>query len=202
VSNTHTDYEPEQRVIRRAEGGLRRICLVGVRGVGKTTLIRSVIGDLPGVDYVVGSAVLRELAGSDFARFDHLAPDVKQRYREDAIRWMEDRQARLGKHVLCDGHTSLLDESIGTVGQVFTEHDCRFFRELVLLEAPSEVVLEHRRNDTTKKRSLDLEVVRAEIAGERETSARVARDGGMTLHLLPSVGDPALRARVVELLRS
>ena len=51
---------------------LRRVCLVGVRGVGKTTLIRSLLPQLPHVDYIVGSAVLRELAGADFARFDHL----------------------------------------------------------------------------------------------------------------------------------
>ena len=50
----------------------RRICLVGVRGVGKTTLIRKVIDSLPTVDYIVGSAVLRELAGAEFQRFDHL----------------------------------------------------------------------------------------------------------------------------------
>lgn len=181
---------------------LRRICLVGVRGVGKTTLIRSVIGDLPRVDYVVGSAVLRELAGADFARFDHLDPGVKQRYREDAIRWMEDRQARVGKHVLCDGHTSLLDESSDRVGPVFTERDCRFFRELVLLEASAEAVLQHRRSDLTKKRSLDPAVVRAELAGERETSLRIAREWGMALHVLPQVGDETLPARLLEILRA
>ena len=61
---------------------LRRICLVGVRGVGKTTLIRGVIDQMPGIDYVVGPAVLRELAAPELARVDHLPPAVKQRYRE------------------------------------------------------------------------------------------------------------------------
>lgn len=197
-----TDRELSRRGGELAARPLRRICLVGVRGVGKTTLIRSVIDRVPHVDYIVGSAVLRELAGPDFGRFDHLAPEVKQRYREGAIRWMADRQARVGKHILCDGHTSLLDESAGKIGQVFTEHDCRFFRELVLLEAPPEVVLEHRRNDKTKNRSLNLDVVRAEAAGERETSSRIARESGMTLHVLPPIGDARLRASVVELLRS
>lgn len=55
----------------------RRVCIVGVRGVGKTTLVKSVLPRLPGVDHVVGSAVLRELAGEAFARFDHLPPEVK-----------------------------------------------------------------------------------------------------------------------------
>lgn len=184
------------------ERALRRICLVGVRGVGKTTLIRSVIDQLPGIDYIVGSAVLRELAGAEFARFDHLPPETKQRYREDAIRWMEARQASTGKHVLCDGHTSLLDESTGRVAPVFTELDCRFFQELVLLEAPAEVVLERRRKDPSKRRSLDLDVIREELAGERETSRSIARSRGMVLHVLPPSTDPTAGHRLVELLQS
>lgn len=181
---------------------LRRICLVGVRGVGKTTLIRGVIDQMPGIDYVVGSAVLRELAGPEFARFDHLPPAVKQRYREGAIAWMEARQARVGKHILCDGHTALLDESTGEVGPVFTEHDCRFFRELVLLDAPAEAVLSRRESDPTKRRSLDISVIRDELAGERRTCEALAAAWGMTLHLLPAGTDPRVRDRLLEVLRA
>jgi adenylate kinase len=180
---------------------LRRICLVGVRGVGKTTLIRSVIGELPHLDYIVGSAVLRELAGADFARFDHLPAEVKQRYREDAITWMEERQRREGKHILCDGHTALLDESTGRVGPVFTERDCAFFRELILLEAPVEVVLARRRGDSAKRRSLVPEIVAAEVSEERESSRRIAKRWGMRLHGLPSADAPGVRARLLGLLQ-
>ena len=114
-------------------GHLRRICLVGVRGVGKSTLVRRVIPRVPYIDHIVGSAVLRELVGPEFARFDHLPPRVKQRYRESAIDWMKRRQTQTGRHILCDGHTSLLDESTGVVGSVFTDRDGTFFHELVYL---------------------------------------------------------------------
>lgn len=179
---------------------LRRICLVGVRGVGKTTLIRAVLDQLPDVDYVVGSAVLRELAGPEFARFDHLPPTVKQRYRENAIEWMETRQARVGKHLLCDGHTALLDESTGRVGPVFTERDCRFFRELVLFEAPAEIVLARREGDPNKRRSLDLAVIRNELEGERRSCEVLAGAWGMTLHRLAAGTDLQLRAALLEVL--
>ena len=181
--------------------GLRRICLVGVRGVGKTTLIRSVIDSLPHIDYIVGSAVLRALAGEDFKRFDHLPVAVKERYRHDAIGWMEDRQAMTGKHVLCDGHTSLLDESTGQVGPVFTDRDCHFFRELILLEAPVEVVLAHRQGDMSKRRTLDRAVVSAELRGERLTSEQVAEAWGMALHRLPPSTDLSTARHLVELLK-
>lgn len=178
----------------------RRICLVGVRGVGKTTLIRKVIDRLPTVDYIVGSAVLRELAGAEFERFDHLDPSVKTRFREQAIDWMEARQAQTGKHILCDGHTSLLDESTGTVGPVFTERDCRFFRELILLEAPVASVLEHRRADPSKRRSLDPTIVAAEVDGERRTSQRIAESWGMRYHMMPISTDPSATVRLTEIL--
>lgn len=178
---------------------LRRICLVGVRGVGKTTLVRSVVDELPHVDYVVGSAVLRELAGAEFARFDHLPPAVKHHYREAAIDWMEARQRTEGKHILCDGHTSLLDESLGIVGQVFTERDCTFFRELILLDAPVDLVLARRRSDGTKRRSLDPEFVAAEVTGEQNTSRDLAARWKMQLHHLAG-DDPQARRLLTEIL--
>lgn len=179
---------------------LRRICLVGARGVGKTTLVRSVLPLLPNVEHIVGSAVLRELAGPDFARFDHLPPEVKHRYREEAIAWMEEHQYREGKDILCDGHTSLLDESTGTVSPVFTERDCRFFRELILLEAHVDVVLAHRRADPSKRRSLDPQIIQQEMDGERSTCARIAEQWGMRLHRLPESTDPSTPSRLLEVL--
>lgn len=178
----------------------RRICLVGVRGVGKTTLIRQVVGEHPQVDYIVGSAVLRELAGEAFEQFDHLEPAVKRQFRERAIEWMESRQTCTEKHILCDGHTSLLDESTGRVGPVFTEHDCQFFRELILLEATAASVLEHRRRDSSKRRSLDPAVISAEIDGERSTSRRIAEEWGMLFHTLPFSTDPDAALRLKEIL--
>lgn len=168
---------------------LRRICLVGVRGVGKTTLIRQSLTDRTDFEHIVGSNVLRELVGPEFARFDHLPAETKRWYRERAIDWMDARQAVTQKHILCDGHTSLLDESCGRVVPVFTELDCRFFRELILLEAPVAVVLERRRSDSSKRRSLDPMVVAAEIEGERRTSAEIAERYGMKFHRLPWSGD-------------
>ncbi|NOJ81440.1 AAA family ATPase [Myxococcus xanthus] len=168
--------------------------------MGKTTLIRSLLPDLPMMDYVVGSAILRELAGEAFAQFDSLPPDVKQRYREDAIRWMERRQERTGRHILCDGHTTLLNPSTRQAEQVFTQLDCNFFRELILLEAPAEVVLQRRRDDPSKRRNLDSELLREELAGERAACYRIARTHGMQAHELPVGDDLAITYRLKELL--
>ena len=178
----------------------RRICLVGVRGVGKSTLIRSVIDSLPKYEYIIGSAVLRELAGPDFAHFDHLPPDTKQRYREDAIDWMITRQKLVNRHILCDGHTSLLDESTGKVGPVFTNMDCNFFRELILLEASAQTIFERRSKDSSKQRSLDTSIIAAELSGERNTGREIADQWGMRLHILPDGKTSNVRKSLLEVL--
>lgn len=162
----------------------RRLCLVGVRGVGKSTLARAVIPKVPTFDYIVGSAVLRELVGPEFARFDHLPAERKVSYRLAAIDWMERRQTITGLHVLCDGHTALLDESSGEVGIVFTDRDCEYFRELVLMEAPPDTILERRRADATKRRSLDPSTIEREIAAERTAVAAISARWGQRIHHL------------------
>lgn len=179
---------------------LRRICLVGVRGVGKSTLVRSVIDDLPHIDYIVGSSVLRELAGADFARFDQLPESVKHAYRVAAIAWMERRQQTCGRHILCDGHTALLNEATGQVGEVFTAADRAFFKELILMEAPAAVVLERRRADQTKRRSFVPEIIEQELRAERESCARVAKEEGMALHLMPEGDEACLRDALTAIL--
>lgn len=184
----------------REPGSLGRTCLIGVRGVGKTTFIRSVLAELPDVDYIIGSAVLRQLAGPEFERFDYLPRERKEHFRRASIEHMEARQAQLRKHILCDGHTALLDESTGKVEDVFTEHDCRFFDTLVLLEAPLELVLARRRSDPSKRRSLDPEVLKVEIAWEQQNSVRIARRWGMELHTLPMDAERA-RATFLEVMR-
>jgi len=164
---------------------LRRICLVGVRGVGKTTLLRQVLPDFPAHEHIVGSQVLRLLAGPEFSRFDHLPDEVKESYRHQAIRWMEDHQAESSRHVLCDGHTTLVGQG-GEVEQVFTERDCRFFRELILLEAPAEVVYRRRQADLKPRAPRTVEQIQEELDGERACCVRLAQTWDMRLHRLPS----------------
>jgi adenylate kinase len=163
---------------------MRRVCLVGVRGVGKTTLLRRVLPNLEPWEHIVGSRVLRELVGADFSNFDALPEPVKTDYRRQAIAWMEAHQSRTGLNLLCDGHTTLIDLD-GGVEQVFTDEDCRFFRELILLEAPAAVVLERRRLDRKPRRPRTLAQVQAELDGERGCCRRLARQWGLTLHELP-----------------
>ena len=154
---------------------MRRICLVGIRGIGKTTLIRSILPNLPWIDYLIGSSILRQLVGEDFINFDKYPEDRKQYFREQAIRSMEERQSQIQKDILVDGHTTLYNQQTKKVDAVFTDLDCRFFTDLIYFNAPPDVVLQRRINDTTKKRIIDLNIIKQELEGEREESKRIAQ---------------------------
>jgi adenylate kinase len=150
--------------------------MVGIRGIGKTTLNKSMLSRLPWIDYLIGSSILRQLVGDDFINFDRYPNERKQYFREQAIRYMEQRQVQTQKDILVDGHTTLYNQGTGQVEGVFTDLDCRFYTDLIYYHAPAEIVQKRRQNDQTKKRIVDLEIIKQELQGEREESMRIAKD--------------------------
>ena len=154
---------------------MRRTCMVGIRGIGKTTLIKSILANLSWIDYLIGSSILRQLVGDDFINFDNYPEERKQYFREQAIRYMEERQNQIQKDILVDGHTTLYNQQTRKVDAVFTDLDCRFFTDLIYYNAPAEVVLQRRLKDTTKKRIIDLNTIKQELDGERAESQRIAQ---------------------------
>lgn len=161
---------------------MRRICMVGIRGIGKTTLNKSVLPRLPWIDYLIGSSILRQLVGEDFINFDKYPNDRKQYFREQAIRYMVDRQVQTQKDILVDGHTTLYNQETGKVEGVFTDLDCRFFTDLIYYNAPAEVIQHRRIKDQSKKRVIDINIIKQELQGERNESLRIAKEFQMGWH--------------------
>ena len=178
---------------------LRRLSLVGVSGVGKTTLLRTLAPRLPSYRCLTGSMLLRELCGEEFPRFDHLPDARKREIREAAIVRMEQMQQESGLHILCDGHTTLRSRASGMIDAVFTREDCKFFRELILLQAPASLVSARRQSEPKRQRPSAEFLVHQEIVAEAAECQRLAECHGMRLHLLNAT-DPALEERFLHLL--
>ena len=178
---------------------LRRLSLVGVSGVGKTTLLRALAPRLTAYRCLTGSMLLRELCGEEFPRFDHMHEAHKRELREAAIRRMEQMQLESGLHLLCDGHATLRSRASGMIEPVFTTEDCRFFRELILIQAPASLVSARRQSDPKRQRPSAEVLVHEEIEAEAAECQRLADCHGMRLHLLNAT-DPALEERFLHLL--
>lgn len=178
---------------------LRRLSLVGVSGVGKTTLLRALAPRLPAYYSLTGSMLLRELCGEEFPRFDHMPETRKRELREAAIRRMEQLQDESGLHLLCDGHATLRSRASGMIEPVFTDEDCRFFRELILLDAPVAFLSARRQADAKRQRPSAEPLIHEELLAETAECQRLAKCYGMRLHLLNAT-DPALEEQLFQLL--
>lgn len=177
----------------------RRLCMVGVSGLGKTTLLRALAPRLPAYRCLTGSTLLRELCGDEFPRFDHLPEARKCELRQAAIRRMVQIQNESGLHILCEGHTTLRSRASGLVEPVFTAEDSAFFRELILLEAPASLVGARRQGDVTRQRPSDEALVYEEIVAEAAECRRITERHGLRLHHLNAM-DPALEEQLFHLL--
>lgn len=196
----------------------RRICIIGARGVGKSTAIKRIMPELAGWQHVVGSTLIKDhldRVGLDtMDGLDKVAKDVIRQYAsEDML-----RLASSGcKGFICEGHAALLggrprswhgqlSDRIGhfifrkkakRAEDVFTELDKAIFNEVILVEADPEVVLRNRREDSSKKRELTIDSVRDDIQAEREAAARICRESGAALRVvdanIPSLMEETLR---------
>ncbi|MHA1758141.1 MAG: AAA family ATPase [Promethearchaeota archaeon] len=161
---------------------MKRYCLVGIKGVGKTTLLRSVL-PLPNIEYYTGSQILKKLVGKDFYKFDYFSNERKEYFRKKAIQFLWDRQSQNGKDILIDGHVTLFNPKTEKIERIFTESDCEFYTDLILLEAPINLVLIRRINDL-KKRITNRDYIKQELIAERNEVNRLKKEFGMVVHYI------------------
>ena len=180
---------------------MKRYCLIGVKGIGKTTLIKSILEKIPHIDYLIGSQILRQLVGAKFKDFDYFPEDEKQFYRKQAIKFMIDRQKKTKKDILVDGHTSLFNPKLNEPENVFTELDCKFFTDLILYEENTMTILKRRKKDLQKNRIKDISIIKKELAFERSNAHNIAKSYGMKMHYLNGNDSDDLKIKLINILK-
>ena len=100
----------------------RRVCIIGARGVGKSSLVKAALPRLDGWVHLIGSEILSSLLpeGQTMAALD---PLQRRNYRHLAAAFMlkQDLAGKTG--LLCEGHCALYSDRTGTAEEVFTEAD-------------------------------------------------------------------------------
>ena len=163
---------------------LRRICFTGVRGVGKTTLLKEINEQLPEIVSISGSDILQDLMGEAYNQFEFLPEKEKylHRLKLNEVRWEIQRAA--GKDMLVDCHLTVYNLKTGEIDMIFTQKDFEFFTELILLHSTPEKILTHRKRDTTKERIVELEIIKRELDFERKMALKITKDYGIKLHIV------------------
>lgn len=198
----------------------RRICIIGARGVGKSHIVRQLIGEIPRCKHVVGSDLLKaQLERHDLTTMEGLDEVSKDVIRQFASETMIEMAQGDHDLFICEGHAALLPsrplttlekswrklevwlgrrESVYDISIGFTELDKAFFNEVILVEADPEVIQERRLEDTDKVRPTDMDSIRADLEAERSKAAEICRESGAALRVvdanIPSLAKATLRA--------
>ena len=163
---------------------LRRICFTGIRGTGKTTLIERVKELNSDVCFMSGSGILQKLMGKSYSQFEFLSEDEKYAYRLKVNKTLCETQFENKKDMLVDSHLTVLNLKNGGIDTIFTHKDYTFFTDLILFDSTPGEIYSHRKNDTKKKRIVDLETIKKELDLERKIALKITKDHGIKLHVI------------------
>ena len=163
---------------------LRRICFTGIRGVGKTTLLKEIDEQIPEIVSISGSDILQDLMGETYNQFEFLPEKEKyiHRLKLNDVRWEIQREAE--KDMLVDCHLTVYNLKTGKIDMIFTHKDFDFFTEFILLDSTPKKIQTHRKRDTTKKRIVELAIIKRELDFERKMALKITKDYGIKLHIV------------------
>lgn len=170
---------------------LRRICFTGVRGVGKSSVLKELNAEDLNVFFTSGSGILQEMMGDAYSHFEYLPEYRKYAYRLKIRENLQSLQEQTGKDLLVDSHLTVYNLKTGEIDVIFTHMDCDFYTDIILLDSYPERILDHRQRDTNKKRIIDLDIIRYELDFERRKAAEISEKYGIRIHVVQMGEDAA-----------
>lgn len=161
---------------------LRRICFTGVRGVGKSTVLKEINKKNTNMCFTSGSDILQEMMRDSYAQFEYLPGYKKYAYRLKIRDILYKKQEDDRNDLLVDSHLTVYNLKTGDIDVIFTHMDYEFYTDIILLDSTPELILAHRQRDTKKKRIIDLDIIRKELDFERNMAVKISIDHGIRLH--------------------
>jgi adenylate kinase len=169
---------------------LRRICFTGVRGVGKSSVLKGINKQSFNMCFASGSDILKDMMGESYSQFEFLPEYKKYAYRLKIRDILQKMQENTGKHLLVDSHLTVYNLKNEEIDVIFTHMDYEFYTDIILLDSYPERILDHRERDTKKKRITDLNIIRKELEFERQNATNISNEYGINLHVV-EMGDNA-----------
>ena len=170
---------------------LRRICFTGVRGVGKSSVLKEINKEKLNLCFTSGSDILQDMMGETYSQFEFLPEYKKYAYRlkiRDSLHKMQEVNS---KDLLVDSHLTVYNLKTGGIDVIFTHMDYGFYTDIILLDSYPERILDHRQRDSKKKRITDLSIIRQELDFERKIASDISEKYGIRLHVIQMGEDAA-----------
>ena len=164
---------------------MKRIGLYGVSGIGKSTILKELVLKHPDLLWLEGAKLLLETANIDLITFKKSDDLEKMRYRENAIKQAFKIQAEEKRDVIIDGHFSFPDDA-NSFKSVFTSMDNAFYKDIIYLQLPPEVILKRQLSDFTRKRNHSIEQIKAWVEYEIQFVNELANKDSHAVYYLKS----------------
>jgi len=173
------------------------VCVGGISGVGKTTLLQHHVAGEPRDQQVTGSSVIRQIIAPDgFEALDRWPSARREQVREESIARLVAMRAACPGRLLIDGHFTLRNRGTGALESVFTPGDRGFYQALVLVDAAAVQVMAQRTRDETRRRNETDADVEAHLEFERAWAHRLHEEMGVPLLV---IADAELERRLTAL---
>lgn len=170
---------------------LRRICFTGVRGVGKSSVLKEINKEKLNFSFTSGSDILQDMMGEAYSQFEFLPEYKKYAYRLKIRDTLHKMQEENNNDLLVDSHLTVYNLKTKEIDVIFTHMDYGFYTDIILLDSYPERILDHRQRDSKKKRITDLDVIRKELDFERQKAAEISEKYGIRLHVIQMGEDAA-----------
>jgi adenylate kinase len=170
---------------------LRRICFTGVRGVGKSSVLKEINKEKLNFCFTSGSDILQDMMGEAYSQFEFLPEYKKYAYRLKIRDTLHKMQEENNNDLLVDSHLTVYNLKTKEIDVIFTHMDYGFYTDIILLDSYPERILDHRQRDSKKKRITDLDVIRKELDFERQKAAEISEKYGIRLHVIQMGEDAA-----------
>lgn len=188
---------------RSTRVGLRKkaICVGGVSGVGKTTLLREHTRLFTQDMQVTGSAIVKAIiTPSTVHELDGWALERRQAVRERSIHELRKLLNQCDGRLLVDGHFTLRNRTTRLLEAIFTPEDKSFFQALVLITPYPGLVLAQRQSDERYRAQESVDDIAAHMDFELCEGRRLAQEMGVPLLELAEPDLPSRLSSLAEFL--
>lgn len=161
------------------------VCVSGVPGVGKTTLLVEHVNQNHFDRQITGSSIIKALiAPATVDDFDKWPSSRREIIREASINSLKSIRKECPGRLVLDGHFTLRNRSSSIVEPVFTASDKLFFDALVLVELVPERILSMRNNDTRDRIYEDVETIAHHQVLERKVALELSCEMNVPLAII------------------